>query len=183
MRTNKTLLKDTQFENESENFKFLLGHRLLLLSIPSKVSEYLERKKRKTNTIQPSDNLSDNEIDPEIEKQKLITKLNNYSDKFEFRFKINVLNVSDFETKNGFFTCKVSCPFSVCTISKICTLKSHWLVSNFTNHVRNQYIKDTLQRNLVRNASENIRRISDNSELDEILRFVSFLELLNFLQS
>lgn len=166
VRNNKELLKDTKFENKSENFEFLLGHRCLLLELPNKVRDFVESNRKRKGSVK----INIDNIDEDFAKNRLIRKLNNYSYKFALGFVIRSEDILQLEKIHQVFKCKVRCPFVVCTVQKICSFKTYWEVSNFIKHVKTHYECNYEEISVLIDGSSDIQRIEDNGDLDDILR-------------
>lgn len=146
----KSVFKNSPYEktlNNSENFKFLIGHRLLLINLPPKFKLYQvnktekkELEKSKYKQLKALVNVgldvgSSNEIEKPDHLKKLLLKLLNNcaSTKANKKYCITQNQVKKFATKGGQAYCVVECPF--CGIKIPCSFVSNWRVGNFNNHV------------------------------------------------
>lgn len=153
---NKWVLRNSNYANvyeENEDFRFLFGHRLLLLSLPQKYKTFCENRKKEKkskklralklkcqllsqSSAELCDEVNESEtLDPQGVKQLLLNRLNNYAhNKLADKYKITELDVKKFKLKGVEGHCKVECPY--CKKEQSCTFNSRWIISNFNKHVK-----------------------------------------------
>lgn len=141
VETNRSILTNSVYENQTGQFKFLFGHRLLIQNIPKKYKEYCDSKKnarllRKGRIIELTDeNTATNQIgEQELVINLLLLKLNNYANKYNLKYKITADQVKKYKHIDKEARCEVRCPF--CHINVPCSFVSHWRVSNLIKHIR-----------------------------------------------
>lgn len=125
------LLEGTIYEPKLENhlpFKFLIGHRALILEIPLTLDKYLKKKseKKPRSEIQP-------EIQPENLKVLLINTIKTHLNNKKINCDFNIENVCDISQKENRFRCLVKCVF--CEVKTPCIFDKHWKISNYSKHV------------------------------------------------
>lgn len=137
---NKTVLKDSVYEKDKE-FKFLFGHRVLLLSIPSRYKLFCDDKKekkklRKQRLLQLKVGSDSNIVSLKLEKLRssLLERLNSYAKTHSIDYNISENQIKKFNIKGNEAYCVVQCSF--CETKIPCTFNSSWSISNFTAHVR-----------------------------------------------
>lgn len=136
---NLDILHETIYEN-CEPFKFLPGHRALLLAIPKRISSFKESKKQKrkntTNHLQQpvDETATDAPDDLELEKKQLIEKLHKFCKNINLFLDLSLGDISDFIVLNDRIRCRVSCPY--CQNKYWCLKKKHWAVSNIESHLK-----------------------------------------------
>lgn len=128
---NKHLIKDTIYETKEGTFKFLIGHRIVLLNIPQTLNAYKNKNQRKNLEKNKSSEiaLNKNEI-----LMKLLTKIKNYFliKKIECEFSIEN-NITEVAVNENSIKCRVKC--IKCDVKIPCTFVNHWKISNYTKHV------------------------------------------------
>lgn len=175
---NRYLLKNTVYE-ENEPFEFLIGHKVLITSIPENIKNFdaqKEKKKKEKKTIN---------IDQDKLEIDLLTKLNNYAKSTKSNFTVSKESVVEFNKTDFGIKCRIICP--LCSKAVACEHKNHWRVSNFTNHIRSNHkeiathienknpsLNDTVPGES-NNSTKSVLRIR-NSDLDAILN-VSFFSI------
>lgn len=162
------------FEKDEE-FKFLYGHRLLLLSLPQKLAKFREFKKKnkqkrkeilkelKSSTNVDTETISLDRLD-QI-KKTLLVKLNNFA---KGQLPITENEVKKFNAKGNHAYCVVKCPY--CKTEVPCTYLNTWKIFNFCNHVRKFHLEKSVQQNKAPNPAFRTARSSVLSELNSILR-------------
>lgn len=126
---NKHLLKDTIYEKSCESsFKFLPGHRRLLLLLPNRFSEYKNLKRTKQTRKGK---------DGEVLQDELLEKLNKVSYLKNAGVKLSKTNVIEFSDDNK---CRVKCP--LCSKIFACIYKSYWMISNIKRHWKNSHFNE-----------------------------------------
>lgn len=150
---NKSILKGSIYDKTSDKaneFKFLFGHRILLLSLPSKYERFKQdknkqKKQRKvrlsilkhdsndSSSVEESKTKSKT-FEPELIRNSLITRLNNYAKNHGLNYKISEREIIKFSIRNREAFCIVNCP--ICEVKKTCTFVLNWNISNFTAHAR-----------------------------------------------
>lgn len=146
---NKSVLKKSCYESiyeKDEQFKFLFGHRLLLLTLPQKYKLFCEHQKkkkesRKIRLLNSKDETtagSSDSIDPEQVRNLLITHLKKSANN---TFTINENDVKKFKINGDEAYCVVKCPF--CELTIPCTyIYPRWRTTNFLNHIRSPHTKE-----------------------------------------
>lgn len=120
---NRDILHGTTYEN-CELFKFLPGHRALLLAIPKRISSFKEskeqRRKNTTNHLQHPKTATEFETDEtaietpddsELEKKQLIEKVHRFCKNINLFLDLNVGDISDYIVLDDRIRCRVSCPY------------------------------------------------------------------------
>lgn len=129
-------IKEPLYENSSENldencksFKFLLGHRAIILNIPETLKAYKSSKTRKTEKKVKQNT----DLDREELKKLLLSKIlrNLTFKKVECAFGIE--NLRKFTVVENRVACSVKCAF--CEIEVPCTFDQYWRISNFSAHI------------------------------------------------
>lgn len=146
--------KNSVYEN-IKPFKFIPGHRALILNIPIVLKEHEVLKKPKSTRKE----LSENEL-----KELLISKIQNYEQKYHYEFKLTIDDIKSFETVNGEYKCYVNCKF--CAKSFLCTFKMHWMTSNLFKHLKTHFEEIEIQsvRSYARNGQENNLNLENESD-------------------
>lgn len=174
---NKYLLKNTIYR-EDEEFKFSIGHKLLILSLPKYLEQFQKEKEVEKNIEISKENIDSNVL------KNILLKLKNYATKFNYNFIVSEQYIERFGKTEFGYKCHVKC--SICNTLCSCLFKKNsWNISNFTNHVKLHYPfvpqpKESVNQTVyvtvsTQNTSENlviddqsIQRVN-NSELDNIL--------------
>lgn len=180
---NRYLLKNTVYE-ENEPFEFLIGHKVLITSIPENIKNFDAQKEKKKK-----ENKTKN-IDQDKLEKDLLTKLNNYAKSTKSNFTVSKESVVELKKTDSGIKCRVICP--LCSKAVACEHNNHWRVSNFTNHIRSNHKviathieneipseNPSLNDNVSgesNNSTKSVLRIR-NSDLDAILN-VSFFPLV-----
>lgn len=139
---NKHIVKKTVYE-KSVPFKFLPGHRAIILDLPRKIAEFKNKqanKQTETSTVS-------SELNPDREeelKNLLINKLINYSKYVKFELKFNKTHLCEFKKIGDKVKCRVKCP--ICPKNYLCNYKTHWSVSNIEAHIREHSLKNSAQQ-------------------------------------
>lgn len=153
---NKNILKNTNYKSNIE-FKFAIGHKLLLLNLP----QYLENYEKSLSESKKQSNKKDIEnISPLELKKDLLNKLQNYTEKFKFDFIVSDQLIEELDkSDSGVFKCRVKC--CICGKSFACLYKKNWCISNFTNHIKQQHppaqVAETPAENLTRSIVSQFR--------------------------
>lgn len=137
---NKSFIQNTPYEDITSQFRFLIGHRLLILDIPIKYREFVEYKnnqrliqKEKLSALKGTD--KENASEPsEIIKHLLLNKLNEFTGKHQLNTEIGSDHIENFIIKNDDARCEVKCPY--CDKRIPCNYNSHWKTSNFYKHIK-----------------------------------------------
>lgn len=155
---------------QSECFKFLPGHRAILLSLPEIVKKVKESKSQKKLNKKTKVNLlvgnngdlitEENSVsfDLEILSKKLIEKLNKFLEKISLNTEFHPENISNAKIENNCVKCYVKCPS--CLINTPCIYKTYWLVSNIEKHLKSHSISHSI---LSEQLNENQDQIHNNS--------------------
>lgn len=138
------LLKGTIYERKPENnlpFEFLLGHRALILEIPSTLAKYLKRKsdkktEKKTKKFQ--------EIELENLKVILINKIKNNLKYKKINCEFDIENIGDLSQRGNRVSCLVKCVF--CETNTPCSFDEYWRITNYSNHVCGHQSKETREQ-------------------------------------
>lgn len=184
------LLKDSKLYTQSNCFKFLPGHRRLLLSLPNKAIDFINSKtksKTKTNaeavcgasSVKPQQTielLTDEEI--EILKKSLILKLNNYTRTAglttEFKEDALVGSIDPYishsrtSDKKPSYKCSIKCIF--CAKVVPCTHHGYWQTSNLENHVKSHSepgVKSSAESTIKINDKKDDESVNQNLEKGE----------------
>lgn len=124
---NKIVLKDTKYENRTDNFKFDLGDRISILSLP----EYLSQVK----TIKNRSQLIDKEnFDEQNLKKDLLVIINRYISKQKLQLTVTEKDIVSCIWLNEKVRCVVRCP--ICRSQITCSRGAHWKSSNLFLHIR-----------------------------------------------
>lgn len=122
------ILKGTQYQN-IEKFKFLPGHRNLILSL----HKHLNKKAKKSKTSDQKQRLSVHEL-----KEALIAKFKNYAQKnLTFEYDISDDFNIEFDPDKNQYKCQYKCPFCIKKLS--CMYTSYWNISNLTRHIKSNH--------------------------------------------
>lgn len=149
----------------TELFKFLPGHRRLILSLP----KYIEIKKtavtKKINKPKSNEKIIDgtvkdvndsvndvNNLSKEIRlKKELIRKINTYAKNKQLPFEIDDANIFNFRLESNQYKCKVKCPF--CDKKLSCLYITFWSPSNLTKHINKIHVKVVSVEDLEKNSN------------------------------
>lgn len=127
---------------QSDCFKFLPGHRAILLSLAelakkvkeSKTQKKLNKKTKVNLLVQNNgDSITEDNLVESLLK-KLIEKLNKFSEKIHLNIEFQPNHISNVKTENDSVKCHVRCPS--CSMNTPCIYKSYWLVSNIEKHLK-----------------------------------------------
>lgn len=165
----RDLIAGTIYENKTP-FKFLPGHRALLLSIPKKIAEKkLIKKEKKSKSDGVNNTLDSGLIDDEQQqkyKTELIAKLSNYCKKIDLYLNLESKDISNFVSHEDRIKCFVQCPH--CTTKKTftCFKEKNWAYSTFLSHLKKhkQKIVENTENTPHNNVTPSIQK-----ELDEVL--------------
>lgn len=102
----------------SHPFKFLIGHKLLLLKIPTIISEYKKKK---------------NSFDSDNWKETLLKKIENYIIKKKLQFTVTLNHIKSSSITQNRAKVQVKCVF--CEKEVPCTFNRNWSISNYMKHV------------------------------------------------
>lgn len=127
----KELIKNTIYEKKEGNFKFLIGHKQLILAIPETLAETIRAKKRKT------EKKNEVKLDANILGHDVINRINNYMQSRNLDCKVEEehIQVIDFDEDGPTGRAKVVLKCVFCEIETACTYDKHWHISNYTKHV------------------------------------------------
>lgn len=153
-------------------FKFLLGHKLLILQIASTVSRYNIAKKTNQKTKTRA-------LDTKNWQESLLNKFESYikTKKLQYSVKANLFEASTI-TQNS---AKVNVKCVQCDIVIPCTFKNYWNISNYVKHVATHKksveksstassTRSTLQSShLASHAIERANASSSNTVLNKVL--------------
>lgn len=129
-------LKGSTYENKSLPFHFLLGHKLLILSIPTKVDLIEGNKTKRRNRL--DDDSEESEIrSPEEHKKLLLLKLKKYAENHALNFEFNESNITKIQQLNKKTKCVLKCCF--CERKIPCTFVNYWEISNLIKHIRDHF--------------------------------------------
>lgn len=122
----RNLLKNTIYENE-EPFKFRIGHRALILNLPSVIEKLsCEKKKKKEIKI-------DNELDRDKLHDLLLNKLKKYFISKKINTDITADNIGEINLSENRINCSIKC--TICDKRTRCIYDGYWRISNYTNHI------------------------------------------------
>lgn len=124
------LLKNSDYVNETEDlkknpFKFLPGHRALILCLPKDIDHYLsekEKEKEKAKIIRTI----------EVLKSLLVKKLSDFATQNSLQS--HAQSVSAITQSNNKVKSFVTCP--LCSAKICCTFNSSWKLSNYQKHIK-----------------------------------------------
>lgn len=137
------LLRKTPYEKENtENFKFKIGHKHLILGIPNFIKKISEEKKleieskKKTEARREVDIIS--EEGSEI-VSLLVERIKQYNNRQNINLNISASAVKKIIKTDCGYLSKLCC--TTCRKLFTCTFKkdsknSHWKITNFTSHIR-----------------------------------------------
>lgn len=115
-----------------EPFKFLIGHKKILLSIPNQIKISKSSKKKGENTVETD---SIEPVNVVKQTEKVVNKLQNFIRTIGFDFNLNSQCIFDFEcTENNECKCRFQCP--LCSKRIPCLFKKYWMVSNVQAHLK-----------------------------------------------
>lgn len=114
----KSVLKDTKYENRPGDFSFDLGDKISILSLP----KYCKKPGKLVE-----------QFDEEETKDDLFARLNLYISKKKYRYVLNRENIVKCFYSNGKTRVLVVC--SVCETQIPCFRLTHWKISNFSRHI------------------------------------------------
>lgn len=177
----RVLLNGTIYEKQNGEFKFLPGHRVLILNLPKQVEQFVAKrtksKSRQLNaTLNGIENVDvmqnrqndENENKEDNLKDQLIAKLVKYGIKTKNRSvsdKLTTANILNLKIERDGFTykCSVKCP--VCERIVPCIYNRHWAVSNIEKHLKKHNVPLPMQNNSVElnNELNNILQITDGN--------------------
>lgn len=173
---NGYILENEVFNNspymKQQNFKFLPGHKLLLLELPQRISEY--QSKSNKNKLQNQTSISNVSAENNENNQNVIN-VNAKEDELKaaliqriststtgIYFKINHENTSiktfNVNTFNNQVSCKSSVACPVCNKACSVTFKKYWYISNFEKHLK-QHIKEQVE------STRTVARRADNDSI------------------
>lgn len=133
-----SVLKDSIYGRKPQPFRFLLGHKILISSIPEKID--LLKKNKKTQRFKrgdfeySQDSSQGTRLGPEEYKNSLLLKLKKYANKFDLVFEIKLNHIKKFSQINNIIQYVVQCCF--CEIEIPCKFITYWQISNLTKHIR-----------------------------------------------
>lgn len=176
----RNVLIGTIYEKQNV-FKFLPGHRILILDLPNQVENFIKSKRgnrKQFRAIEPqasslsnSSSRNENNCDETDKlKQNLTKKLQNYVKKIDF-LSISENITADKITKfcksrdENIYRCLMKCP--CCEKSIPCTYNSHWIVSNIEKHIKDHKTERervNLTVNEVRNVELNAGSSATSSD-------------------
>lgn len=150
--------ENTLYEKKLDNseFKFLIGHRAILLDLPNKIKQCNEEKERlkSSSKLNKTNSLANSTITAEnLTEKQLIEKLSEKIINFLKNKGISAASIHYFSTdalleklekkehtltkkqeENGTTVkCKLKCPF--CVKKLYCNRYKYWNISNFTKHL------------------------------------------------
>lgn len=145
------LIKKTVYEKENINdFKFKVGHKLLLLQIPKYIKKIDEERKKELAQLKQQREQSNLSTEIDIKKSQsaeitglvtsLIKRVKNFRKTFNLNLNVSVDNIHNFaRTNSGNYKCKIRC--IVCNKSFSCFhKKNYWIISNFVAHARSHNV-------------------------------------------
>lgn len=137
VKENRYLLAGTIYEKKNTNeFKFLIGHRALLLALPRKIKEANSKKETTNKKIKRGvENYSELK-EEEIAKLKedLIEKLKKYSASKNLCLEIDSKDICEFMVQEDRVKCRVQCPY--CSMKSACFKTKYWYTSNIESHLK-----------------------------------------------
>lgn len=156
-------LKGSTYEGKPLPFRFLLGHKILILSLPDKIASIKKKSGKSKNSHEQNTSDELQVRDPEDHKKILLVKLKTYAKNHNLNFEIKESNITKLNQINRVTKCVVECCF--CKRKIPCQFDTHWQISNLTNHIR------THLKNSHHNQSQNPVTIdSDTSTSLQIQR-------------
>lgn len=130
---NKTVYVNERGELKKKPFKFLIGHKALILNFPKEISELelwqKSEKNKKKSEKKPKRNENQDEIDLKI---LLVEKVANHLKKKKIAINLE-LEITNFEKGTARDKCLVKCPF--CSKKIPCTYETRWQISNLCTHI------------------------------------------------
>lgn len=201
---NKSVLKKSCYNSifeKDEEFKFLFGHRLLLITLPEKYKSFFDDKKEKKNakklrfldlksessahSVDESENFEADGpvLKPERVKQLLLEKLNKHAQKqSQNNYTVNENAVKKFHLKGCEAYCLVQCPF--CESKIPCTFTCNWSISNFNKHVRSHFVKNQRQNQVPKtsnsqNPSQKTANLSGRRPNYQVTNISASISVLN----
>lgn len=160
---NKDLLKETAYKNvDIPNFKFLPGHRDLLLSLPKRVSELnkinIEKKSKKSKVA--AVNSTQLEKSPNSLQDILIAKLNKIPFIKSAPAIITKNSILDFSCESV-PKCKVRCP--LCEKIVPCIYNKYWVISNVSRHGKLFHNNSSIAKKSVNETNPQAGQMDQNS--------------------
>lgn len=159
------LLNKTEYVNEKgelkvKPFKFLIGHKALILNFPKEIDVLKAAKKREKSQNREStdENASENEL-----TNLLILKITNYckTKKIKIPNTVNLSgNISNFEQNLDQTRVSVKCPFCIKIIP--CTVDTVWRMSNFGQHITTCSLKTVSRPQIQRATPQILSVVSQN---------------------
>lgn len=163
-------LSNSSYKDKPLPFEFLLGHRLLILSIAKTIDSIKEDKTRKS-LGKSLDNLQNEPEESEADhspividelKQSLARKFQAYAKKHKLNFEINENHINKFSRKKGVTFCVVKCCF--CETKRSCKFTTNWEISNITSHIRSIH-SSAISEKFGETANE---KVSEQIQVDQI---------------
>lgn len=150
-------------------FKFLPGHKTLILSLPKHWKKEKKQKKNKSTEVQcaSAENLH-------VLKVALIQKITNYSKKNNFEIECAISDIVELKFDQTQYKCQIRCPFCDDTVS--CMYTSYWIISNLVRHIKKRHTVIEEVAFIEETHTENVRS-------DPIVRLAPerHQELMNYL--
>lgn len=181
----KHSIENSGIYNLNEKFVFLPGHRKLILSLPKRLKEFENNKKKRK---EKSETEQENVINEEIElltqseindlKDKLLSKLTKSAKNYglkefteeEVLSSIDVyINHSNNKThQKPSYKCIIKC--IECEKQVPCTWNGYWQIGNLDKHLKN-HMKNTVAQNAENqnNSNENHNKNNNEKELNQVL--------------
>lgn len=125
-------LKGSVYEKKPLPFHFLLGHKILLSSLPERIDSIKRKKETRRKFTEDSEVIENR--GPEEYKKSLLLKLKKYSEKHELNFEIEESQIKKISQINQVTRCVVQCCF--CETKIPCTFTTYWRISNLIAHIR-----------------------------------------------
>lgn len=184
----KHIVEKSGIYDLKEKFVFLPGHRKLILSLPKRLEEFENnKKKRKGKSETEQENVTTEEIELLTEseindlKDKLLSKLTKSAKNYglkefteeEVHSSIDVYINHSLVPKNKThqkpsYKCLIKC--IECEKEIPCTWNGYWQIGNLDKHLKN-HMKNTVAQDAENqnNSSENHNKNSNEKELNQVL--------------
>lgn len=124
---NKQLIAKTVYEKNTqadEEFRFLIGHKDLILNIPKTLKDSVKSKKSKK------------QLDVEVVADDLLERVNAYLESKNFTCEVKKEHMQLISLNDDLCsaTCTLKCIFCKATVK--CTFDNKWSISNYPAHLR-----------------------------------------------
>lgn len=130
---------DTNGSLISAPFKFLLGHKSLILNIPKTIEEFTDNKKKKKSVKNAE--ASGEQSNIENLRESLLLRLENYRKKKNLKFSVSQDHLIKCTLDDKRSKIHVKCVY--CDVHVPCLFVNTWCISNYTKHILTHEHTDT----------------------------------------